>query len=214
MGKVPIMASDRKTLEIVSVTPEGSYPTGAAVGSTYSDDDVAAISAFRDAALEMVRWHQGRADGFERRAASLLSMSGVATALVTFAVTSVGGLDRWAQTGVRLSAGAAAMAFLVAVACCLDTLRVRREATSAPELGQLQEEWMRFRQERDWHAADVEGMFADSLLSNADGMKAVLTAVKQFADLKARGVRRAAIWVAVAVFALAVLVFFALAGAA
>jgi len=73
---------------------------------------------------------------------------------------------------------------------------------------------MRFRQERDWHAADVEGMFADSLLSNADGMKAVLTAVKQFADLKARGVRRAAIWVAVAVFALAVLVFFALAGAA
>ncbi|HSH61423.1 MAG TPA: hypothetical protein VK988_17630 [Acidimicrobiales bacterium] len=52
----------------------------------FSEEEVATIAAFRDTAIEMVRWHRERAEGFERKAANLLGLGGLALALVPFAV--------------------------------------------------------------------------------------------------------------------------------
>ncbi len=179
----------------------------------YSEDEIATIGAFREAALEMVRWHRERADGFERRAANLLGLSGLALALVPFAVNNLTGLDAWATTSVRWATAVAAVALFVAVLGCIHTLRPKRNATSAPEIEQLQEEWMRFKSHRDWMAADVEGMFTNSLLSAEDGKEPVLARVKRFAEAKADGLRVAVYCVAVAVVALTVAIFSALLGA-
>jgi hypothetical protein len=38
----------------------------------YPDEELAAITAFRETALDMARWHLTRTDGFEQKAANLL----------------------------------------------------------------------------------------------------------------------------------------------
>jgi uncharacterized membrane protein YqjE len=199
-------------------TPGSSDPTVlsgnvTSSSSKYSEDEVATISAFRAAALEMVRWHRERADGFERRAANLLGLSGLALALVPFAVNNLSGLDRWARTSVRYATAGAAIALFVAVIGCIQTLRPRKKLL-APETDQLQDEWVRFKKDRDWTSGDVEGMFADSLLSAEEGKEPVLAVVKRLAEAKATGVHVAVFSVAVAVIALTVAVLSALVGAA
>jgi uncharacterized membrane protein YqjE len=181
--------------------------------SGYSEDEIATIGAFREIALEMVRWHRERTDGFERRAANLLGLSGLALALVPFAVNNLTGLDRWARTSVRWATAVAAGAFFVAVLGSIQTLRPRKNATSAPETEQLQQEWTHFKRDREWKAADVEGMFTDSLLSAQAGTESVLAGVKRFAEDKATGLRVAAYSIAIAIVALTVAVFSALLGA-
>jgi hypothetical protein len=182
-------------------------------GSGYSEDEIATIAAFREIALEMVRWHRERTDGFERRAANLLGLSGLALALVPFAVNNLTGLDRWARTSVRWATAVAAGAFFVAVLGSIQTLRPRKNATLAPETDQLQREWTHFKSDRAWKAADVEGMFTDSLLSAQAGTDSVLARGKLFAEVKARGLRVAAYSVGIAIVALTVAVFSALLGA-
>ncbi len=179
----------------------------------FSEEEVATIAAFRDTAIEMVRWHRERAEGFERKAANLLGLGGLALALVPFAVNDLTGLDGWATSTVRWATAGAAVALGFAVFCCIRALRPRKRAVGAPETEQLQEQWARFRTCREWTAGDVNGMLADSLLARDGDMAQVLATVKAFADAKARWVRIAAYSVACAVTGLTIGVLSALIGA-
>lgn len=174
---------------------------------------MAAITAFREAALEMVRWHLTRVDGFERKAANLLGLGGLALAVVPFAVNDLAGLAPWARVTVRMATGAAAVSLSVAAYFCLRVLGPKKDASAAPEIAQFLETWATFRQSRDETAGDVIGRFADSLLSAHESRPPVVVAVKELAEAKGRQLRYAARFVTVAVAGLTIAVVFALLGA-
>lgn len=174
----------------------------------YPDEELAAITAFRETALDMARWHLTRTDGFEQKAANLLGLSGLALAVVPFAVNDLAGLASWARPVVRVATGFGALALFVGALYCLQVVRPRENASAAPETAQLQEAWAKFSKHRTWTAGDVKGMFADSLLSTP-----LLDTVKELAERKGCWLGRAAWSVAVAVAGLTIAVVFALIGA-
>lgn len=179
----------------------------------YSGKEAAAINAFRETALEMVRWHLTRVDGFERKAATLLGLGGLALAVVPFAVNDLAGLAPWARGTVRVATATAATSLWLAGVFCLQTLRPKRNASAAPETRQFEDAWAKFRADRDLTAGDVNGMFADSLLSPDEPRPPVVVVLKELAQEKGRWLGQAAWCVAVAVTGLTIAVVFALLGA-
>lgn len=174
----------------------------------YPHEQLAAIKAFRESALEMARWHLTRTEGFEHKAANLLGLSGLALAVVPFAVNDLGGLAVWARHVVRLATGFGAFALAVGAICCLQVVRPRKNASAAPETAQLQEQWAEFLKQRTLTAGDVDGTFTDSLLSEP-----ILDTLKNLAERKGRWLGRAAWSVAGAVAGLTIAVLSALLGA-
>lgn len=177
----------------------------------YSAKEAAAINAFRETALEMVRWHLTRIDGFERKAATLLGLGGLALAVVPFAVNDLAGLVPWARGTVRVATAVAAMFLWLAGVFCLQTLRPK--ASAAPQTRQFEDAWAKFRANRDLTAGDVNTMFADSLLSPDEPRRPVVVILKELAKEKGRWLGRAAWCVAAAVTGLTIAVVFALVGA-
>ncbi len=174
----------------------------------YPDDELAAIRVFRETALEMARWHLTRIQAFEQKAANLLGLSGLALAVVPFAVNDLGALAMWARHVVRLATGFGALALAVGAICCLQVVRPRKNASAAPETAQLQEQWADFSKHRTLTAWDVDGTFTDSLLSQP-----ILDTLKKLAEKKGGWLGRAAWSVVGAVAGLTIAVLSALLGA-
>jgi hypothetical protein len=180
----------------------------------FSHDEIAAIDAFHDAGWEMVRLHDARGEGMERKAANLLGLAGLALVLVPFAVNDLDGEADTAAAVVHWGTGVGAVALSVGALLCVATLWPRK--SSVPDSGQLRRQWADFCQARPrtHKAAEIKAMLTGSLLVGntlSGGDKpGVLTTTKSVADGKAKFLTVGAALIALAVVSLAASVVAAL----